>query len=174
MLIDPFRFARTGEQLVTNISLLPEGRLQGVIADKSDITLDLTGSRNEYKRFMLEGHISGFVSVQCQVCLENLQMPLDINFRLFPVISEEQAERLQQEFEPIVIEDNSLALEELVTNELILSLPVAISHIEIDMKDCANRDNFSAGNLEKERQEEKKSSPFAKLESLKTTKQKDS
>ena len=174
VLIDPFRFARTGEQLVTDLSLLPEGRLQGLITEKSNITLNLEGSRNEYKRFMLEGHISGSVSVQCQVCLESIQMPLDINFRLFPVMSEEQAERLRQEFEPIVIEDNSLLLEELVTNELILSLPVAVSHIEIDGKDCANKDNFSTGNLEKERQEEKKSSPFAKLESLKTTKQKDS
>jgi len=174
VLIDPFRFARTGEQIKTVLSLMPEGRLQGIIADKSNITLNLKGSRNENRRFMLEGHISGSVSVQCQVCLENVQMPLDIHFRLFPVMSEEQAERLQEEFEPIVIEDNSLALTELVTNELILSMPVATSHIEIDGKDCAEKGSFSAGNLEKERQEEKTSSPFAMLESLKTTKRNES
>ena len=166
-MIDPFRFARTGEQLEKVITLLPEGRLQGVIADKCAVTLQLEGSRNEQNRFVLEGHISGYVLMQCQVCLQNMQMPLDIDFRLVPVSSEQQAENLQQEFEPIVIEDNSLALSELVINELILSMPVAISHLEVDGKDCATKGSFSIGNLDEERQEEKKSSPFAILKSIK-------
>jgi len=169
--IDPFRFARTGEQLETVISLLPEGRLQGIIADKSSINLNLRGSRNENRRYMLEGHISGAVIVQCQVCLEKMDVPLDINFRLFPVMSEEQAERLDQELEPIVIEDNSLALNDLVTNELILSMSVTYSHIEVDGSDCADKANFTAGDLQQEYQKEKKSSPFAILKSIK---QKDS
>ena len=170
-MIDPFRFARTGEQLEKVITLLPEGRLQGVIADKCAVTLQLEGSRNEQNRFVLEGHISGFVVVQCQVCLHNMQMPLDVDFRLVLVSSEQQADNLQQEFEPIVIEDNSLALSELVINELILSMPVAISHLEVDGKDCASKDSFSIGNVDtfdkEKRQEEKESSPFAILKSIK-------
>lgn len=163
-MIDPFRFARTGEQLERVINLTPEGRLEGIIAEKCDVTLDLKGGRHENKRFILDGHISGLAKVQCQVCLETMDMPLDIDFRVFPLKSEDQVERLQEEFEPIVIdESNNLALSELVTNELILSMPVAFSHIEIEGKDCANRTNFTSGVI----QEEKKISPFAILKTKK-------
>lgn len=162
MLIDPFRFARAGEQLVKVIDLNPEGRLDGIIAAKCNVSLLLKGSRNEANRLLLEGNIEGFIDVQCQVCLESMQLPVDIAFRLLPVSSEQQAERLQDEFEPIVIEDNSLALSELVINELILSLPVTFSHIEVDGRDCARKDSFTAGMV----QEEKKTSPFAVLKSI--------
>jgi uncharacterized protein len=162
--IDPFRFARSGEQLEKVISLSPKGRLDGVLAEKCDITLQLNGGRHENKRFVLDGHINGSLIVQCQVCLEKMALPLDIDFRVFPVKSEEQAERLHEDFEPIVInENNNLALEELVTNELILSIPVAFSHIEIEGNDCANMDNFTSGIV----QVEKKISPFAMLKSKK-------
>jgi len=162
--IDPFRFARSAEQLERVISLSPDGRLEGIIAETCDITLQLNGGRHENKRFVLDGHISGSVVVQCQVCIENMAMPLNIDFRVFPVKSEEQAERLHDDFEPIVInENNNLALKELVTNELILSMPVAFSHIEIEGVDCANMDNFTSGVV----QEEKKISPFAMLKSKK-------
>ena len=163
-MIDPFRFARSGEQLEKVISLSPKGRLDGILAEKSDITLQLNGGRHENKRFVLDGHINGSLIVQCQVCLETMPLPLDIDFRVFPVKSEEQAERLHEDFEPIVInENNNLALEELVTNELILSIPVAFSHIEIEGNDCANMDNFTSGIV----QVEKKISPFAMLKSKK-------
>ena len=174
MLFDPFRFARNGELLEKVVSLTPEGRLEGVIADKSDLSLQMKGYKTEQHRYVLEGSLQGFVVVQCQVCLENFQMPVAIEFRLYLVKSEKQADDLQQEFEPLIIEDDSLALIDLVNNELILSMPVAISHIEVEGKDCINKDLFSSGNLDKEIQEEKKSSPFAVLKLLNSIKQKDS
>jgi len=172
--IEPFRFARNGEQLERVVSLLPEGRLEGVIAEKSDLTLQLQGSKPEHNRFVLDGQVRGTIIAQCQVCLENLQMPVDIQFRLYLVKSDEQAEKLGQEFEPLIIEDDSLLLSELVKNELILSMPVAISHIEVDGIDCVNKDLYSSGNLDKEFQEDKKSSPFAILKSINSIGKKDS
>lgn len=171
MLIDPFRFARKGEQLERVLSLSPEGRMEGIITQKSEVVLTITGNKNEDNRYVLEGHIGGDAIVQCQVCLEDMKMPLDIDFRLFPVMSEEQAERLYKDCEPIVIEDNSLDLNELVINELILSMPVALSHIDADGSDCADKEKFTVGELPEESRNEKKSSPFAILQSIK---QKDS
>ena len=171
MIIDPFRFSRAGEHLVKVLKLKPIKRLDGIIAENSDVTLNLIGSRNENNRFMLDGHIEGSVNVQCQVCLENLSMPLDIRFRLFPVMSEQQAERLHEDLEPLVIEDNSLDLIELVINELILTMPVVSSHVGIDGTDCADNISFSVGDISKHIEDEKNSSPFAILN---TIKQKDS
>ena len=171
MIIDPFRFSRAGEYLEKVLKLKPVKRLDGIITENSDVTLSLTGSRNENNRFMLDGHIKGSVIVQCQVCLNDLPMPLDIRFRLFPVMSEQQAERLHEDLEPLVIEDNSLDLIELVINELILTMPVVNSHIEIDGTDCADINSFSVGDISKHIEDEKNSSPFAVLKSIK---QKDS
>ena len=169
-MIDPFRFAKRGQQLEKVVTLLPKGRLDGIIADKSDVSLQLTGGKYEKNRFVLEGHLGGTATVQCQVCLENLALPLDIDFSVVPVTSEERAEQLQQEYEPIVIEDNSLALSELVTNELILSMPVACTHIEINGEECIEKDSLSTDTVIDSGQEEKKSSPFAILKSIKQQK----
>jgi len=167
VLIDPFRFARKGDQLETSFKLEPEGRLQGIITGTSSFDLQLQGNKTEQGRFVLDGQISGIASVQCQVCLESIKMPVKYQFRLYPVSSEQQAEDLQQDFEPIVVEDNSLAIKELVINELILSMPVITTHIEIEGNDCANKSNFSSGTLPEESQKDINSSPFAILNSIK-------
>jgi len=167
MLIDPFRFAKKGDQLEQVFNLEPEGRLKGVIAGPSDITLHLEGSISEQKKFVLEGKIEGMICVQCQVCLENIRMPVEFEFRLYPVSTEQQAETLEKECEPVIIEENSMALRELVVTELILSMPVVTTHIDIEGKNCADNSSFSVGNLPEDCQNDKNSSPFAILNSIK-------
>lgn len=167
MVIDPFRFARKGEQLDKVIRLSPKGRLHGIITEASDLRLQMTGGRNEQKRFMLEGFISGEATAQCQVCLMNMSIPVKIEFTLFPVSSEQQAERLQENLDPIIIEDNCLELAELVTNELILSMPVALSHAGIGGRDCVDKERFSTEDLSEKEQKENQPSPFAILKSIK-------
>lgn len=167
MVIDPFRFARKGEQLEINLSLSAAGRLLGVIASRSEITLQLNGCRNENKRLVLDGRISGSVSVVCQVCLKPMPMPVEIDFVLFPVASEQQAERLQEDLEALLINDNLLELTELVSNELILSMPVAVSHFQIAGINCVEKDNFTTGSLTEDAQQEHFSSPFEILKSIK-------
>ncbi len=167
MLIDPFRFAKKGDQLDKVFNLLPEGRLEGIITGSSDVNLHLEGNKTEQRKFVLDGRLTGNVCVQCQVCLENIHLPVDFDFRLYPVSSEQQAEDMQKEFEPVIVEDNSLALDELVINELILSMPVVTTHVDSDGKDCAVKVSFSSGSLPEEVQDEKNTSPFAILNSIK-------
>ena len=167
MLIDPFRFAKKGDQLEKVFNLKPEGRLEGLITANSDVNLHLEGNMTEQKKFVLDGRITGKVSVQCQVCLDNIQMPIDFDFKLYPVSSEQLAEDMQQEFEPVIVEDNKLALDELVINELILSMPVVSTHIDNEGKDCTDKVSFTSGSLPEVKQDEKKVSPFAILNSIK-------
>ncbi len=162
MIIDPFRFAKRAQQLNTIVQLMPVGRLEGVIAQESQLNLLLNGGRNENNRLVLSGEINGTVKVICQVCLDIVEYPVDITFRLLPVISEEQAEKLNQNIEPIIIEDDKLELDELVNNELILAMPVAICHRDVDGKDCADKDNFTVGEIE----HQTKSSPFDVLKNI--------
>jgi len=163
VLIDPFRFARSGDLLERTFSLLPEGRLEGIVSGQTDICLKIQGNTQDWSRPVLEGQIQGFVKRQCQVCLQELQIPLDISFRVAPVTSEEQALGLRQDLEPIVIIDNSLALGSLVNDEVILALPATTSHWETDGEECVKTDAFSIGDIP----EQTKVSPFAVLKSVK-------
>ncbi len=167
MLIDPFRFARKRDQLERCFHLEAKSRLQGIITGNSDINLKLFGNKSEEGRLVLDGQIEGIACVQCQVCLDNIKMPLDFQFRLYPVSSEQEAEKLQQELEPVIVENNSLVLIDLVINELILSMPAITSHINIEGNTCIDESRLSSGTLPEESREEINSSPFAILNTIK-------
>jgi uncharacterized protein len=161
-MIDPFRFVKSGDTLEREIQLTPTGRLQGVISQTSTVTLVLNPNYDA-PRGQLEGQISGEVVRQCQVCMDNLVQPVAIDFMLCPVSSEEQAEQLDERYEPLVVIDDQVELEDIVTDEVILNLRATCSHIDVTGKECKSDDDFSVGEIPKE----KKPSPFEVLKSVK-------
>jgi len=162
VIIDPFRFAKKSEPLERVITLQPKDRLEGVILENSEITIHLSGNRNHKGRLTLEGELSGSVKLRCQVCLENIDYPVDVSFKLVLVSSEERAEELTENEEAIIIIDDQLELEELVTTELLLAMPVSASHRDITGNDCISDDALVSGELETQ----KSSSPFDVLKNL--------
>ena len=97
------------------------------------------------------------IVLECQRCLEALQKQLNVNFNLAFVRNEQQAEGLDSQYEIYVIEGDELATIDLITDEILLSLPMAPSH------------NYEC-NLNKDKQEivkEKRENPFTILKNIK-------
>ena len=78
----------------------------------------------------LSGTILGAVELQCQRCLEPMDMPLDLAFRLGIVRSNEAARALHERYEPLIVDGEPTRIAEIVADEVLLALPLVPAHGE--------------------------------------------
>lgn len=112
----------------------------------------------------LRGKLSAKLLVECQRCLNPVEIEVSGRFKFALVNSEDEFELLPEEFEPYLLEGEEQSVIELIEDELLLSLPMVSIHDE----DCSeymtkqNREIKAA--IEAEKQAEH---PFAALKALK-------
>ena len=66
--------------------------------------------------------------VQCQRCLETMPLTVESSSTLGVVSGPDEAERLPDDLEPLLVGDDRLALRSLVEDELLLAVPAAPMH----------------------------------------------
>ena len=78
---------------------------------------------------------SGTVSLQCQRCLQPMERPLERVSRIALIASEDEAGRVPVEREPVLAPGGRISIGELLTEELLLLLPIVPLHEE---RECAS------------------------------------
>jgi uncharacterized protein len=71
---------------------------------------------------------SGVVSLQCQRCLQPMDRPVEAESRIAFVGSEAEAARVSTEREPVLAPGGRTSIGELLTEELLLLLPIVPLH----------------------------------------------
>jgi uncharacterized protein len=71
---------------------------------------------------------SGTVRLQCQRCLQPMEQAVEADSRIALVGSEAQAGRVPPEREPVLAPDGRISIGELLTEELLLVLPIVPLH----------------------------------------------
>jgi uncharacterized protein len=128
-LIDPITFADRQRVLVGKIPLAKFTRLTDVLLDKSGtVDIDLAFAK-EQKLSTIRGHIQANLALVCCTCLEAVSFPIAITVNLAVVQTLEQADRLAGRHEPLLLEDEKIALHELIEDELLLALPDFPRHL---------------------------------------------
>ena len=112
--------------------------------------------------YRLEGRVQAELQLECQRCLHPMLLNVDREFRLALLQSDNQAEELDESWEPFVLSDESLDISELIEDELILAIPDVPRHTE--ERECQLSGWQSA---KFEEFESKPENPFAVLTSLK-------
>ncbi len=112
----------------------------------------------------LKGRVSATLVVECQRCLNPMEIELAGRFKFALVNSEDEFELLPEELEPYLIEGEKQSIIELIEDELLLSLPMVTAHEEAcsEYMSKQNRKIKAAIKAEKEA-----SNPFAALKALK-------
>lgn len=106
-------------------------RLHGLLANCDGfVSVDLMFGKDDYGRRAVTGDVAGGLSVYCQRCLEEMQVPVQQAVKLALVDSEEQAQLLPGHLESMLVNDDELDLFELVAEELLLALPIVSAHAE--------------------------------------------
>jgi uncharacterized protein len=96
----------------------PDGELE--------VLLEL--GRDEDGTHYLAGTVQGKLVLLCQRCLEPMEYPLDVTFRLGLVHSQEQSQGLSDRYEPLLITGEPASLAEIITDEVLLALPIVPLH----------------------------------------------
>lgn len=77
---------------------------------------------------VVELNVQGSAVLQCQRCLQRMELQLDTTTRIALVQSESDAARVPGELEPVLTNAGRISIGALVTEELLLTLPIVPLH----------------------------------------------
>ena len=154
-----FNFAKKEVSLFGEyiISSLP--RISEIAINKEDrVKVDLSFYLENDKTPCIKGIIELNIVLECQRCLEALPIELKIDFKLAFVRHEQQAEGLDSSYELYITkEEEELLTIDIITDEILLSIPMAPSH-DFDCNLIINKDEVV---------EESRENPFTILKNIK-------
>ena len=134
--INPWQLAADQGRLTGDLALAELPRLAALL-DQTNGVVNITltaGIDGQGLRF-IAGRLQATVELTCQRCLGPLQLPLDVVVQLGLVQTEVEADRLPDDYEPLVASpDCVMTIADLVEDELLLALPQIPRHA--DRWDC--------------------------------------
>jgi uncharacterized protein len=126
--IDPLHLADKRGALKGQIPLKSLDRLADMLVnDAGAITVELFFGR-EGRLAKIEGYIAAVLELECQNCLEAVKWPIDCTIKLGVVTSIDQANRLPEDYEPLLVEEGKIPLKNIIEDEILLILPSFPKH----------------------------------------------
>ncbi len=126
--IDPLHLADKRGALKGQIPLKSLDRLANMLVnDAGTVNIDLFFGR-EGRLAKVEGHIETVLELECQNCLEAVKWPVDCTIKLGIVTSIDQANRLPEDYEPLMVEEGKVLLKNIIEDEILLILPAFPKH----------------------------------------------
>jgi uncharacterized protein len=161
--LDLARAARQTYGLQGRLPVKSLPRLTAVLAsDAGEVELKLEAGLDPARRVVVTGRMDAELELQCQRCLEPVKLKVHAEPHLAWVKTDEQLAALPDGYEPLLSADGQVALKELVTDELLLALPLVPKH-EGDAA-CGGFTKAAAATAEPD---EARKNPFAELAKLK-------
>lgn len=124
-----FNFAKKEISLsgLYQISDLP--KISEIASNKKDnLRVDLSFYLKNNKTPCVDGIIQLDIVLACQKCLDDLPIALKVNFYLAFVRHDQQSDELDSHYELYVIEEEELTTLDLISDEILLSIPMVPTH----------------------------------------------
>jgi len=126
--IDPLHLVDKRGALKGQIPLSNLNRLADLLFDDSGIVAVELFFQREGRLATIEGRFETVLVLKCQNCLAGLAWPVNCEVKLGIVTTIEQADKLPEAYEPLMLEGETMLLKELVEDELLLVLPTFPKH----------------------------------------------
>ncbi|HCH33329.1 MAG TPA: hypothetical protein DE045_10330 [Oceanospirillaceae bacterium] len=156
--LDPRKLC-DGQQTITGYVELVSlaGFCSYLQSDQGRVSVELHFARDNAHRPVITGKssIEG-VQIACQRCLDAISLDIMADINVAIVLTEEQADNLPTEYDPWLLEDKKLAMNEFIDHEMILNIPIVAYH-----SDCEVTSNFGGKETVQE-----KPNPFEGLQAL--------
>jgi uncharacterized protein len=123
---------------------------------------------DEEHRPVVGVEVQAELSLSCQRCMRPMRLPVDAAATLAVVSGPDEAERLPEELDPLLLEDDRVALRSLIEDELILAVPNAPMHPASECSVRLETVNADPEGAEQTTAEPARDNPFAVLASLKS------
>jgi uncharacterized protein len=165
--LDPWRAAEQaalyqGEAAVADLSRLGE-----LLSDTAGtVTYRLEFLRDDNGQAVLRGSVRATLRMVCQRCLEPMEVPVAGSWSQAAVSGLDEANRLSEEYDPLLVEGRLVRPLELIEEELLLLLPQIAVH---EAGRCSAPANGGSGpnGLRNSGEGRTQDSPFAELAKLK-------
>ncbi|MDD2769606.1 MAG: YceD family protein [Methylococcus sp.] len=156
--VDPLEFADKRRRLVGELPLAMFDRIQEFLSEKrGSVRIELEFGKDG-RWSVVTGRVEGDLALQCQLCMEPLNLQVQLKVSLGVVGSLDEADRLPGAYEPLVFGGGvPMRLLDLVQDELVLAIPPIPQH-----SDCG-----SAVRAEPRQESKHRENPFAVLAQLK-------
>ncbi len=160
--VDPFRFAENEVSLEGTLSIKDMARLRPSLgSDAGQVEVSVAFGVDEQGTRFMRGHYSTNLVLQCQRCMETFENEVSGNILLGIVTTEDVIDELPKDYDAIVVKDGSLMIQDVIEDELILSLPIVPMH---STKNCKRTLPLAMGSTEQVETESE--SPFKVIELL--------
>ena len=131
--VNPYRLVEQGREFDGVCDIVSLTRISDLLADKEGVlTVNLTFYRNVSSLPSLKGQISGSLKLTCQRCLNEMTLPIDTAIDVVFVSNDEKAQTLQGGYETHLVEDSRIMLNDLIEDEVMLSIPQLMVHDECE------------------------------------------
>jgi uncharacterized protein len=113
---------------------VPLAELTGVRA-RAGVTGTVTGRAHftrEAGTAVAELTLAGSATLECQRCMQPMQVPIDSRVRVGLIGSEAELARVPADLEPMLAAGGRISIGELITEEMLLSLPIVALHAPED------------------------------------------
>jgi len=137
---------------------------ESLLSDEGDIEVELSFDRAGPIPYII-GNVKAVLELKCQRCMQSMHYPIDTNFKLGMVQNDAQLEKLPDEYEPYLLEEENNHLPDMLEDELLLALPIVAMH-DFDCSDYLNEQETDQEEKVEEAETDKKDNPFAVLKDL--------
>ncbi|MDO9106618.1 MAG: YceD family protein [Methylovulum sp.] len=164
--IDPLHLADKRGALKGRIPLDSLNRLADMLHnDEGSVAVELFFARKGRLAFC-EGKIEAVLALRCQNCLGAVEWPVSSSVKLGIVSSIDQADKLSEDYEPLLVEEGNILLKDIIEDELLLVLPTFPKHQNLCFASSLNdskAESLSGGDSSSLK------NPFSILANLKNT-----
>jgi uncharacterized protein len=164
--IDPIRAAEGGISIAGRLAFARMKRLLEVVNNRegyAEVSLHFAVDGQGIP--CVKGRVRADLILTCQRCLEPMKVAADIDVHLGIVASEDEAKRLPERYDPLVMHGEQLLIAEAVEDEIFLALPSIPRHDPAEcvaLEEHVERSGDGSGQAD-----EVSASPFAVLARLK-------
>jgi uncharacterized protein len=166
---DPLRLCALGKTYEGRVALADLPRLAPLLTSlEGEAAFALAFRMDEERRAVVSVEVRAELWLPCQRCMQPMKLLVDESAMLAVVSGPDEAERLPDDLDPLLVAGNRLALRSLVEDELILAVPVAPMH---PPSECVVRLDTVNADVQPDKPattESVKDNPFAVLASLKS------
>jgi uncharacterized protein len=114
----------SGSLLIKDCARLTEALYDNM----GEIQVELKFGVDAYNYKYMYGEIDAKLHISCQRCLKSMNININSTFNFSPVQNEEAARLLPKHYEPLLVSEKEINLNDLIEDEVLLSLPLVAMH----------------------------------------------
>jgi DUF177 domain-containing protein len=157
--INPVRLAKSRERIEGSLQLDSFERLKDVLLEnEGELKYSLSFDFDESGTCVIECIIDTQLMFECQRCFKPVKIDIHSDSLLGVANDKDEFEALAKEYEPLQLNEETISAEELIEDELLLSIPLSPLHAE---NECSGKEILDQINADA------KPKPFAALAALK-------